>query len=175
MRELHGRGVVTVTPSWTTRPLRDDEMAATVEHRFVTEEEFSRLEQAGLFLEVVQPFGLPYRYGLPAVEAPPGGRVSAIMVRAPLMPLVARHFPDHVVYQIEDSYDRVRQRLLARGRPPSELGTRLALYEQERSSGRDMAKRVFHNTASISDLADAVSRALVEDFTRTGTEEECAC
>ncbi len=165
VRELHRRGLIAVTPSWTTRPRRDDEPGDTVEHRFVDEDEFAERQRHGFFLDVVRMFGLPYAYGLPRVEEPAAGRVPAVMVRAPLMPLVERHFPDHVAYQIEDG------RALARlGQRTGELGTRMAGYEQERRLGRAAAHRVFVNATSIDDLVDALARAIRADFTK---EEPC--
>ena len=171
VRELHRRRLVTITPSWTTRPRRPDELGRPVEphgcedHHFVSEDEFTALTAAGFFLEVVQPFGLPFRYGLPQIEDPGDGSVPAIIARAPIVPLVARHFPDHVVYQVEDAYDRARERILA-GRLESgpSLGTRLDGYEDERLSGRDLATRVFVNASSPADLVAAVIAAIEHDF-----------
>jgi guanylate kinase len=174
VRELHRRGLIEVTPSWTTRPRRADEQAETVEHRFVSEEEFTARQREGLFLETVTMFGLPYRYGLPAVGAPGDhGRVPAIMVRAPLLPLVARHFPDHVAYQIEDRYERVPERLARRGGSDAELGTRLEGYEDERRQGRALTHRTFVNAGSVEELIDAVAAAVQQDFAISETEETC--
>ncbi len=170
VRELHRRGVVEVTPSWTTRPRRHDELDGSVEHRFVDDEEFTARQRAGYFLEVVQMFGLPYRYGLPAVEAPATGGAPAIMVRAPLMPMVARHFPGHVAYQIEDDYRRARERL---DRRPGDLGTRLGGFEEECRLGREVAHRIFVNEGSIADLVDAVAGAVYRDFDGHRKEEPC--
>jgi len=170
VRELHRRGIIDVTPSWTTRPRRDDELDGTVEHRFVDEDEFTARQDAGYFLEVVQMFGLPFRYGLPAVEPPANGGVPAIMVRAPLMPLVARHFPGHIAYQIEDGVDRARDRLERR---PGDLGTRLDGFEDECRSGREAANRVFVNDGPVGDLVEAVAQAVRDDF--AGHREEEAC
>lgn len=165
IRELHRLGVVTVTPSWTTRPRRQDEVHGALEHRFVSEDHFTALAAAGFFLEVVRAFDLPFRYGLPPVEDPVDGSVAVVMVRAPLVPLVARHFPDHVVYQVEDAYDRARERVLAgRHEAPSALGTRLQGYEDERLLGRSVAARVFVNATSPSALVAAVSHAIDHDF-----------
>jgi guanylate kinase len=170
VRALHRRGIVDVTPSWTTRPRRDDELDGSIEHRFVDDEEFTVRQDAGLFLEVVQLFGLPYRYGLPAVEAPADGRVPAIMVRAPLMPLVARHFPGHVAYQIEDGYQRSRQRLERRA---GDLGTRLDGFEEECRIGRRAAHRIFVNQGAVGDLVEAVANAVGRDFAGHPKEEPC--
>jgi hypothetical protein len=115
-------------------------------------------------------FGLPYRYGLPPVEPPPVGQVAAVMARAGVLPLVARHFPSYVCYQIEDDRDRARVRLLARG---SGLGTRLDGYEEERAAGRRVAHRVFVNGGPIGALVDAVAAAIAEDF--DGARREAPC
>ena len=141
-----------------------------MEHRFVDEHEFAERRRAGDFLEVVRMFGLPYAYGLPPVEPPADGRVPAVMVRAPLLPLVERHFPDHVAYQIEDAYERARVRLQRR---TGELGTRMDGYEQERRLGRDVAQRIFVNTGTVGDLVDAVAAAVDEDFVAETREEPC--
>lgn len=170
VRELHRRGVVEVTPSWTTRPRRDDEVDGSIEHRFVDDREFAARRDAGYFLEVVQMFGLPYRYGLPAVEPPAGGTVPAIMVRAPLMALVARHFPNHVAYQIEDGYQRAQERL---GRRPGDLGTRLDGFEEECRIGREAAHRIFVNQGAVGDLVEAVARAVGRDFAGHRKEGPC--
>jgi guanylate kinase len=173
VRSLQRRGIVEVTPSWTTRPRRDDEAHDTVEHRFVSEDTFSEHQRAGRFLEVVAPFGLPYRYGLPAIDPPSGGRVPLVMVRAPLLGLVGRHVAGHLTYQVEDSYDRARERLLARHLDPSVLGSRLEGYEWERVAGRRLAARVFVNRASTAALVDAVTDAIAEDFGSAGRRVPC--
>ncbi len=171
VRELHRRGLIAVTPTWTTRPRRPDEAQDSVEHRFVDEREFAVRRGAGRFLETVRMFGLPYEYGLPVVERPGDGRVPTLIARAPVMPLVVRHYPDHLAYQVEDRFDRVRDRLAARG--PADLGTRLERYEDERRLGRAVAHRVFFNTRSVGDLVDAIAAALAEDFALERTEEPC--
>lgn len=164
VRELHRGGLIAVTPSWTTRPRRSDERQGSVEHRFVPDHEFTNLEREGYFLEVVRPFGLPHRYGLPRVDPWPAGPVSSIMVRAPLMPLVARHFPHHLTYQIEDSYDRAKDRVVVAGGGGAGLGTRLEGYEDERRLGRELANRVFVNCTTASELLSAIADAINQDF-----------
>ena len=67
VRGLADRGVVTVHPTWTTRPRRRDELAGSVEHHFVSEAEFLRRRDDGFFLHSVQMFGMPYWYGLPTI------------------------------------------------------------------------------------------------------------
>jgi guanylate kinase len=162
--ELHRRGLVDITPSWTTRPPRENEGDATIEHRFVSEREFTDLTDAGTFLETVRLFDLPYRYGLPAVAEPDAGKVATIMVRSPLMPLLDRHFPDRVIYQVEDQFDRVQARVTQRFGVHDELGSRLEGYEAERLAGREVADRIFVNDGTIDDLVATVVDALGDDF-----------
>src|SRR3954447_16585781 len=86
VRELAARGLVTVHPTWTTRPRRADERQGSLEHRFVSDDEFDELCRRGFFIETVSLFGLPFRYGLPPLDgdsAGPGGPVDAVMLRAP--------------------------------------------------------------------------------------------
>src|SRR5262245_1110257 len=85
VRELHRRGLVNVHPTWTTRPRRGDETGGSLEHRFVTDKGFDRLEADGCFCDTVAMFGLPYRYGLPARRRRVPGRVDVVMVRAQLV------------------------------------------------------------------------------------------
>lgn len=161
-RRLHRQGVIHLTPSWTTRPRRADERQGSLEHRFVTDTEFDRLAGEGFFIEAVEMFDLPYRYGLPPVQDPGGGRVPAVMLRAELVGLVAKHYAHAVVYQIEDSRERVHDRLHRRDQ--DQLGSRLDRYETERSSGRRIAARTFVNSASVDLLAERVKGALLQDF-----------
>lgn len=164
VRALHRSGVIEVTPSWTTRPRRADELDGSIEHRFVDDAEFDDLEKEGFFLDVVRPFALPYRYGLPQIEEPPAGRVPAIMVRAPHLPLVARHFPDHLIYQIEGTDDRTRARRSPAGSDEARPGTRYRGHEEERQLGRTLAHRVFVNATTPAELVSAMTNAIESDF-----------
>jgi dephospho-CoA kinase len=131
----------------------------------VEESEFEDLVRSGFFLEVVQLFGLPFRYGLPRVRQGPKGEVPAIMVRAPLMTLVDRHYPRRTVYHIEDSTHRVVERMMARGVAPSEVRARLGDLESERALGRRLASRVFVNSSTLAELVHSVAAAVDTDFT----------
>lgn len=164
VRALERRGVLRVTPSWTTRPRRPDEMHGSVEHRFVDDARFTELEERGFFLEVVTMFGLPHRYGLPRVEGGQGPGVPAIMARASLMGLVATHFPRRVVYHVEDTEQRARQRLVERGASAREIEGRMGEFTTECRRGRSSAHRVFVNEGPLDDLVGAVERSMREDF-----------
>jgi guanylate kinase len=160
VRGLAAAGLIEVTPTWTTRPPRRGEHAASIEHRFVSEVEFDRLERCAAFLGTARLFGLPYRYGLPAIRRPAPGRVAAIMLRAALVPRLRALLGDLTVYQVEDAEGRVAERLLERSREGAELGSRLADFEAEVALGRSLAHRVFVNSGDPAALTAALARAI---------------
>ncbi len=163
VRELHQRGVAHVHPTWTTRPRRPDESDGTLEHRFVTDAVFDELEAAGFFLGTVALPGLPYRYALPQVTVQDDGPMDTVMARAPFIDLFAPYFPDRLVYEIEDTFDRARQRLIERGSAAHEIDARLAGHRAEIEAGRRIASRCFVNEGTLDDLVGAITAALLVD------------
>lgn len=161
VHELERRGIVEVTASWTTRPPRTDE-GVHADHHFVTEKGFDELTASGFFLEVVEMFGS--RYGLPELAPPDEGAVRAIVVRAPLLDLVANHLPDHVTYQIESNLDIVEERLRSRRVPEAEIQDRLRSYAGEVALGRHLCHRRFDTSLSLAHVVAAVEDAIAEDF-----------
>jgi guanylate kinase len=159
---LRSRGVIELIPSWTTRPPRADETGENLDHHFVTDDAFDELAKAGYFIDTVEMFG--FRYGLPAIVAPRGDTVPAIMVRAPLLDLVAKYFPEHVVYQIGSDLDTARARLEARGASRSEIEARLAGFEEELTLGRQRSTRQFDTSDPSLDPLVAIRQAIAEDF-----------
>jgi guanylate kinase len=164
VRRLEAAGLIELTPAWTTRPPRRGEIAGCVEHRFVTEGEFDRLQGCGAFLGTARLFGLPYRYGLPPLHRPTDGGVPAVMLRAALVPRFRDLFAGPIVYQVEDDRARVAERLRQRALEGAELGSRLADYEAEVEQGRRLARRVFVNRDGPDALAGAMARAIRLDF-----------
>jgi len=164
VNELAAAGVVEVTPSWTTRPPRPGELERCVEHRFVSDGEFDELERGRFLVDTVRMFGLPYRYGLPAVPLPRSGAVPLLMLRAALVPIVRRQYDRPTIYQVEDGRERVAGRLLARERGLAELGTRLRDYDAEVALGRLEADRVIVNDGDVATLVGAVRSAIAADF-----------
>lgn len=163
--ELQRRNILTLTPTWTTRPRRPDEhdeVAST--HRFVDETAFDEMDAAGGFLEVVQMFDLPYRYGLPIVP-PTDNTVATILLRAPLITLATRHFANFVVYQVEDTLDRALERANHRRTHGERDGSRYEQFENEMRLGRSLAHRVFTNTTTLDALVESLSEAISQDFT----------
>ncbi len=164
IRLLNDQGIITVTPTWTTRPPRPGEVEQSLEHRFVSEDKFSRLLADNFFLQTVELFGLPYRYGIPKIAKPPAGQVPLIMLRAMLLPLVPPHYPNHVIYQIEDELLRIEQRLRERQQHGEVLGSRLSDYQKEVSAGRQQAHRVFVNNKALVAVAQDIKAAIAQDF-----------
>lgn len=140
VRNLASRNIVTITPSWTDRPKRDYE--EEVEHVFVSSEELTKAEEENRFIEVVKPFNLPYRYGMPR-PIEDLKNIALMMIRAQFVPLMLKHYPNSLVYQIEASYDFAKQNVLDRN--DSDIGTRLEDFNKEIARGRKYAQRVFVN------------------------------
>jgi guanylate kinase len=163
VRQLHGRGVVRVHPTWTTRPPRADEQDGCVQHRFVSETVFERLCGTGFFLETATPFGLPYRYGLPPVRTTRAGPADVVILRAPWAGQFEVLVGRHLVYQIEDTPQRCLERLLLRGGTAEETDARTAQWWWEIELGRAAAARVFVNDGSPAALAGAVAEAIRAD------------
>jgi guanylate kinase len=160
---LHDQKVVEVTPSWTTRPARDDEAGDTLEHRFVSEAAFKQKAREGYFLETARLFGLPYEYGLPKLEKPKGSRVATVMLQASLLPLMDKYYTNYTIYQIEDTETKAAERLREREAAGHDMGSRLQEYHQEIEAGRQRADRIFTNDSTLKDLAGRIAAALIED------------
>ncbi len=165
IRELQRRGVLRVHPTWTDRPSRDDERSGSAEHRFISDAAFDRLCSQGFFLQTAALPGLPFRYGLPALHPPVGGPIDAVILRAPFVDRFAQLFPDQLVYQLEDTAQRARARLLSRGCAPAELAARLDDHHTEIAAGRRVAHRVIVNDRPLAALAHTVAAALHTDMT----------
>jgi guanylate kinase len=161
---LAAQGLVTVTPSWTTRPPRPGETASSIEHKFVSNNDYDA--RAGEFLESVQLFGLPHRYGLLPVEKPHSGRIPLIILRVSLLPLLTRHYTGPVIYHIEDDLTRIQRRLGERQAQGEAQGSRLAGYQQEVTAGRLAAHRRFSNGDTLDHLVRGLEAAIREDFGR---------
>ncbi len=147
-------------PSVTDRPRRAGEKET--EHRFVTKDVFDQLENENFFVgQIVTPFNLPYRYGLPAIQTK-AGKVSLVMTRAVFVPIMLAHYPNTLVYQIEADESFAKENIQKRG--DAEIGSRLSKFDAEIEMGRSQAKRIFANNDSIQKLAIDIERAIKQDF-----------
>lgn len=157
LRRLIASYSLVVIPTWTTRPMRDDE-ADDPEHMYVSDAEFD----ARTFIATVTPFGVLYRYGLPVFRDNPD-QLTVVMVRAPQVAQFKAGFPNAVVYQIQAPYETVTARLAVRDAAQVQ-GSRLRDYDAEVELGRSLADRTFHNDSSIDALYEKVSTAMMQDF-----------
>lgn len=161
VRHLAGPELLEVHPTWTTRPRRPDERFGSIEHRFVDEGTFDVLADAGFFLDTVELFGLPHRYGLRPIPPAGAGRIDTVMLRAPLVERFRRVVERPVfVVAVEDRPARSAERLVARGTTGVELERRLADNRQEVGLGRRLADLVLLNDGTLEDLGRAVLAAL---------------
>ena len=159
VRQLLRRGLITVTPTYTTRPRRADERDGCDNHRFVTDEQFSWLEARGAFLGTATLFGLPHRYGLPALAEAPG-RVPTIVARAAVTPAIVEHHPRHVIWQVEAPAERLLAAMVARRSPAPEIDARLRNLDAEVMAGRRLADAVFVNDGRLDVTVDAMEARL---------------
>lgn len=94
------------------------------------------------------------------------------MVRARLLRFVREHYERPVVYQIEDSRDRVLERIVGRAASPCDIGSRLDDFDAEVELGRRSARRVFINDSDIESVAREVHEAVRLDFGSATTAEQ---
>jgi len=164
-------GVVTVHPTWTTRPPRPDEVAVRCpEHRFVSERRFDHLAGAGFFGDVVRPFDGAHRYGLPALPCRPAGppatvdTIDTVLLRATYLDRVGGRLGPVVVYQVEAPPPVLAARLAARGADPAEIRPRLAFDVDDTAIGRRRADRILPNEDTLASLVARTLLALATDF-----------
>lgn len=161
IRQLVAKHIITITPTWTDRAKRPHEKS--IEHTFVNAKQLTRLINEQRFLEVVQPFGLPFRYGVPPLTAKQN-TVPVLMIRAQFVPLFKRYYPNGIIYQIEASYDFAKKSL--QDRSEEKPGSRLSNFEDERKSGRLLSDRFFINIpGKLEETIDEIIQALKQDFT----------
>lgn len=163
VRELARRGVITVHPTWTTRPRRGDEVAGSLEHRFVSDATFDQLCDDDFFHETVEMFGLPHRYGMPPHRPAGDGTVDLVMVRAPLVDRFRLHVPGAVIYLIEGDEGQAERWLTSRGCQEDDLEARVRDNTAEIELGRRLADRTFRNDDTVAALADRIEAALGVD------------
>lgn len=159
MHRLADIGLVRVEASWTDRLQRVGE--ENIEHVFVSSKEFEKRKAKDFFLEVVQPFGLEYGYGVPRLKFEKQ-KVTLVMLRYQFLDLAVKHYPGFVTYHIEAPYDMVKKELLKRS--DNQLGSRLKDYEEECEQGRLLADRTFVNSSTLEALFGDVVSAINTDF-----------
>lgn len=158
LSRLYEEGLVYINPTYTDRLRRKGE--EPLEHEFITRKEFDKLQDSDYFAEVVQPFGLEYRYGVPYLKQQ-GGKIVVLMLRVQFLPLLNKHYPDNVIYQIEAPLSVAKDRI--KDRDDNKPGTRLKDFQKELEQGRLSADRVFVNDNQKQCIAQ-IKEALNSDF-----------
>ena len=153
-----------IRPTWTTRPLRPEELGGTLEHRFVSDEEFDELHAGRFFCQTGAITGLPYRYGLPGFVPHDDGPLDAVILRASYVRELVSLVPGGVVYQIQDRCDRMAARIEGRGSAPAECRSRIGNNLAESRAGGRLARRTFVNDGPLEAVVDSVLKALTMDF-----------
>lgn len=153
-----------MVPTWTTRIPRPSEAENSIEHIFVSEQEFQEAQLAGLLLETRQMFGLPYWYGLPKIEKSDSGHIPLIVLRSSLIELFSRHYSNYIIYQVADTKERVKERLEARKQHGEDIGSRLDNFQKEVELGNKIAKRTFLNNSMPDKLANQLAQAIRTDL-----------
>ncbi len=161
---LSEQNLVKVIPTWTTRPPRPDEQTSSIEHKFVTEAELKKAKAEGVLLATLQMFNLPYWYGAPKIAKPKQGLVPLIILRASLIDTFSKYYTNYVIYQVEDTLPRIKERLLKRGLHGEDIGSRLDSYSEEVALGRNLAQRLFINGGSTEATVKKLEQAIMEDF-----------
>ncbi|MDX1701329.1 MAG: AAA family ATPase [Melioribacteraceae bacterium] len=159
VKRLVSMRIINLNPTWTDRPVRPDE-TEPYDHVFVSSEEFKRAEEEGRFLEVVQVFGLKYKYGLTSINTH-SSAVQLVMLRSFLVDMFSNYYQDFKVYQIEADKKTLKKRMKGRA---DNLGSRLSDVDAETELGRETADRVFINSGDISICFENIIKALEEDF-----------
>lgn len=162
VRELAAQNIIEVTPSWTTRPKRSDDTDDN-EHMFCDEETFDEKLAKGYFIDTAEFFGLPYRYGLPVIYEPKNGLVPLIMLRVMVLELLAKHYTNITIYEIDTPKNDAKKRLEEREKSGIDNGTRLSDFDKEVAKGRQIADRSFENTNVVQSVK-MITNAIAEDF-----------
>lgn len=163
IEQLAKKKIIEVTPSWTTRPRRLNEKEVMQEHVFCSPIEFAAKQKAGYFLEVTELFGLPYKYGMPRPLRPNASSIPTLLLRAPLIKILGKHFDKPILYQIESSKERLINDLEKRGESKQSIGTRLENFEQEMIIGRKLADRIFYNSDTKNTICE-IEKSILTDF-----------
>ncbi|HYH36215.1 MAG TPA: hypothetical protein VD706_01815 [Candidatus Saccharimonadales bacterium] len=160
-RYLCETGVVEATPTWATREPRPGEQDTSYDHRFVTEEEFDRHQQAGGFIDVKELYGA--RYGVPRLFKPPEGKEALMVLKPVFMPVFLEHYPRTRVYPIESSPLLLPDRMRERGQTREDIDERMRQHDAETVAARHFGDVVFVNDGAIDVTPKAIEAQIRAD------------
>ena len=159
VNRLASSGLIAISQTYTDRPKRSGEKE--VEHIFVSPAKFNKLKQQNFFIEIVQPFNLPFRYGIPKLEFS-SKKIPVLMIRSQFIDLLKKHFPESIIYQIEAPFQLAKENLALRN--DLNIGSRLTDFKIEIEQGHMLADRIFLNNGPIYKIVNEIATKLENDF-----------
>lgn len=147
-------------PKYTTRPRRQSELGSFSEDIFVSKAEFTKLKQSGFFIDTIQPFSLPYWYGLPWPEPLNPDEFYLAILREFVLDQFLEHFPESVIYQLKVDPKTAEKRMVGRGQNPSDIKARMSSLVNEQLRSLKRAKKTFQNDGDLNQLATTI----IENF-----------
>ncbi len=158
---LGEEGVLQPHATWADRQPRTDD-ANSIEHVFVSKEEFDRLASEGFFLGTAELF--THRYGLARWPGERRGLLTVIL-RANLVDqfVSVAGAEDVLIYQITAPRERLERSLADRALSVAEQNARLAEHDGETALGTLIADRIFVNDGSTEKLINEVRSAVLID------------
>lgn len=152
---------IRVIPTITDRPTRGGEIGR--EHAFVTSDKFTELIEQNKFSYSVQPFGLPYRYGVLSADIH-ASQPSILMLRSMFVNSFKEAFPEGVLVNIDAPAATIQKRITDRGDDAEAIAKRLNNYIAESSQGRKLCDYNFaHEDSSTDVIAKAIIKILYSE------------
>lgn len=151
---------VRIIPTVTDRPTRGGEIGR--EHTFVTGDQFTKLIEQDKLSYSVQPFGLPYRYGVRSADIRVG-HPSILMLRSMFVDSFKEAFPEGILINIDAPAATIKKRLAIRGDDADTIAKRLNNYIEESSKGRELCDHNFdHDSMATDEIAKMIIDMLYE-------------
>lgn len=122
----------------TTRPPRPHETDASGEDIFINEDTFASMVNNREFIDTVQPFGLPYKYGMvPPLNKP--GKIGLVLLRSFVLPIFTDLYPNCLVLHIATPEDKLIRRMQKRGQSNEDIQKRIKSAAMEISDGEKLS------------------------------------
>lgn len=138
--------------SITTRPIRGE---GDTSHRFVDDDEFDRLAEAGELIKPVEAFG--YRYAI--TKIPDYNGITFVLLRYQFVEEFKRFYPEAKVVQIEAPLAVLLERITSRG---DMVRADADEIQMEIITGRKIACHTINTRDSFSDVCVEFSTMLEE-------------
>lgn len=146
---LRYRPDICIIPTITNRPSRPGETDR--EHTFIASGEFDQLLADDQFAYIVQPFGIPYYYGVLRIDTKPT-QPSILILRSMFIDAFRQEFPSGLLVNIEAPLEVIQQRIAGRGDDPLTTAKRLAHYDTEHRQGLALSDFSFDHSRTPTEL-----------------------